>query len=98
MRPTVYRLLNRQEMEACRSDALKVHRGAFSQWPHQMTEEDLAEFGESFLGLADLPGFCCVAALDEPSDHLLGFALGWTSELGHWWRDTVEAALGPDCF
>ena len=82
-------------MPSYADDAISVHREAFSQWPHEIPDEELAEFGQYFLDLADLTGFLCVAAIDIGPDSVVGFAFGWTSEPGIRWRDAVETALGP---
>lgn len=87
--------LDHAKLEGNRDEIVRVHHAAYALPPHRETEEDAARLGRELLELARFPGFRCVVARDRRTEDVVGLALGWTSERGQGWRDTIGPPWGP---
>jgi GNAT superfamily N-acetyltransferase len=90
------RVLTPQEAEGAAGQILSVYQAAFSMPPYRESDRNVAWFAGSFRQHTRRVGFRCVAAKEAPGSPVIGFAYGFTSQPGHWWREVVADALGPD--
>jgi ribosomal protein S18 acetylase RimI-like enzyme len=75
-------------------DVVEVYRRAWKPTPFWPGRAGVKEFGSRFLRHSVNPDFrLCVAS---SNDDIVGFAYGYTSVPGGWWRQTVSAELTPD--
>lgn len=95
-----------KEVELEEDQLLSVYRAAFALPPHNETEDDVLRFRDQLSRHVLRTGFRCVVARDSHTASIVGFAYGYTSAPGQWWRDIVAPALEPqiaekwltDCF
>jgi GNAT superfamily N-acetyltransferase len=70
-----------------------VYRAAFAGPPYHRQDGEAAEFRRVLPRHAERPDFRCVGALNVDSGEIVGFAYGYRSLAGQWWRDNVAHAL-----
>jgi GNAT superfamily N-acetyltransferase len=90
------RVLTPQEAEGAADQILEVYRAAFSMPPYRESDRNVAWFAGSFRQHTRRTGFRCVAAKEAPGSPVIGFAYGFASLPGHWWREVVADALGRE--
>jgi GNAT superfamily N-acetyltransferase len=88
--------LTRQGAVTHRHQITGVYREAFRPYPYRKSEGEVVAFEQSFPGHTRSDGFRFVAAIENDSDRLLGFAYGYTARTGQWWNDSVARALKPE--
>ncbi|MPZ68637.1 MAG: GNAT family N-acetyltransferase [Actinobacteria bacterium] len=85
--------LSAEETARIRAELVKVYREAWSTTKYALTRHQIRDFASVFdmhLGRDD---FRAVTARDDPDGPMLGFAYGYTSAPGGWWRETVIDGL-----
>lgn len=85
-----------QEAAAYRQQITDVYREAFRPYPYHKGEGEVIAFERSFPGHTRSDGFRFIAAIEEDSDRLLGFAYGYAARAGQWWNDSIANALKPE--
>lgn len=73
-----------------------IYRTVFALPPYNEGPLQAEVFVENLKVWCERDGFACVVARAE--EQLIGFALGWRSEPGQWWHDTVGAAMASDAY
>jgi GNAT superfamily N-acetyltransferase len=98
------RTLGATEAPSVCDGVVEAYRRAWRPTPFWPGRSGISEFGPRLLRHSEIPDFrLCVASLDG---RVLGFAYGYTSVPGGWWRETVVARLDgadagywfDDCF
>ncbi len=82
------------DVPGLRGQILEVYEGAWAPTPFSPTAEQLQDFDVIIERHSRQDRFRLAAAYDE--EGLAGFAYGYTSVPGGWWRDIVTTALDPD--
>ncbi len=77
-------------------DLGNIYRAVFALPPYSEGPLQAEVFVENVKVWRERVGFACVVARSEAQ--IVGFALGWRSEPGQWWHDTVGAALTADAY
>lgn len=75
-------------------EVVELYRLAWSRTKFAAEKEDLDSFGERFLRHCVNPDFVIAVALAAESP--AGFAYGYTSVHGGWWRQAVSSSLPED--
>jgi ribosomal protein S18 acetylase RimI-like enzyme len=88
-------LLTAQRAVAYRSQITDVYREAFRPSPYNKREGEVIAFARAFPEHTRMKGFRFVAAIENDSDRVLGFAYGYTTHAGQWWNDSLANALKP---
>lgn len=83
------------QVETLRTQIVDVYAAAFSAEPYYKTRRETDDFNAWLPRHILRPNFRFVAALDEETGGLVGFAYGYSSVDGQWWHDQVSRALGP---
>jgi ribosomal protein S18 acetylase RimI-like enzyme len=82
------------EARALQREVVELYRGAWTETDFKPARGDLDSFGERFLRHSENPDFrMSIARGDQEA---MGFAYGYTSVPGGWWRQTVTADLDED--
>jgi ribosomal protein S18 acetylase RimI-like enzyme len=84
-----------QRVVAYRNQITAVYREAFRPSPYHKREGEVVAFARAFPEHTQREGFRFVAAIENDSDCVLGFAYGYTANAGQWWNDSVANALKP---
>lgn len=79
--------------EAWLDGFVAVYGAAFAGPPYHRDEREAHEFGRSLTLHLKRAGFCAMVAT-TPEGAAAGFAYGYLSLPGQWWRDHVAPALG----
>jgi ribosomal protein S18 acetylase RimI-like enzyme len=88
------RRLTKAEAQSLQVDVVELYRAAWSPTAFAARVEDLRGFGERFLRHCENPDF--VMAVGRAGNHTAGFAYGYTSVPGGWWRQAVTSNLPDD--
>ena len=87
--------LTADELQAVHAQLVDVYRRAFAAPPYGVDEGEVASFANRLPQHAGYRGFRCCAAQEVHTGRVVGFAYGYTSMPGQWWRDIVAAAMDP---
>jgi ribosomal protein S18 acetylase RimI-like enzyme len=87
--------LTAQEAEAIKDRLVEVYRSAFAAPPYGVDEGEVASFATKLVRHVRREGFRCCVAQDSSTGRIIGFAYGYTSRPGQWWRDIVAEAMDP---
>jgi ribosomal protein S18 acetylase RimI-like enzyme len=88
-------LLTDEQAVAYRQQIAEVYREAFRPSPYNKREGEVVAFSQAFPEHTQTEGFRFVAAIENDSDRILGFAYGYTTLAGQWWNDSLAHALKP---
>lgn len=80
---------------AYREQLVRIYQEAFAPPPYNRSEIEVINFTYSLERHLQRENFRLATAREEAGGELVGFAYGYTSSPGQWWRDNVEQALGP---
>lgn len=83
--------MSRNEAQSKQLEVVELYRLAWSETEFVAEKEDLDSFGDRFLRHCANPDF--VMAMVDMSGGSAGFAYGYTSVPGGWWRQTVSTEL-----
>lgn len=89
----VIELLGGTDAAKIRSEVVKTYGDAWATTRYALTHQQIRDFASVFdmhLGRED---FRLVTAREEPTASLLGFAYGYASAPGGWWRETLIDTL-----
>ncbi|MFC7481452.1 GNAT family N-acetyltransferase [Luedemannella flava] len=79
------------EVAARADEFASLYRRVYGEPPYNETEEQAAEFEQNLIGNTTRSGFALIVA--EPAgrtDHIIGFAFGFTFPVDRWWRHAGE--------
>jgi GNAT superfamily N-acetyltransferase len=82
------------QVELLRSQIVEVYAAAFASAPYFKTRRETDDFASWLPQHLLRPNFRFVAALDEETGGLVGFAYGYSTVPGQWWHEQVSRALG----
>jgi GNAT superfamily N-acetyltransferase len=86
-----FRRVDKAEARSLQVEVVELYRSAWANTKFRPAKGDLDSFGERFLQHSENPDFRMSLALDD--EWAAGFAYGYTSVPGGWWRRTVTAEL-----
>jgi hypothetical protein len=92
MSTTIITLTN-QQVKALQTWIVAIYRDAFVLAPYNKPEAEIAEFAQALPDQLHREGSQFVGAFENHSERIVGFAYGYTSTAGQWWRENVKAAL-----
>jgi len=78
-----------QQAEPMVKDIIHIYGEAFGQAPYFKDAADVRSFTVVLQQHMRRDGFRCVIVQEEDTEHVLGFAYGYTGEAGQWWHDLV---------
>ena len=84
-----------QQVEPMVSDIVDIYGEAFGQAPYFKDATDVRSFSIILPRHMLNAGFRCVVVQEEATQHVLGFAYGYTGEVGQWWHDLVARKMTP---
>lgn len=84
-----------QEVDAARQQITAIYRAAFTPPPYSLDDRDITNFSRTFARHNRREDFRCVLARQTVDGILVGFAYGYTSLPGQWWREVVARELSP---
>ena len=87
--------LTDQQIEAFQDPIVTIYRAAFSALPYRKGEEEVADFAQSLLQHVKREGFRVVAAVEDKTDQIAGFAYGYANTPDQWWHAEVAKAVHP---
>jgi GNAT superfamily N-acetyltransferase len=77
-------------------DIVTIYRAAFTPPPYSKPEEEILDFSATLPTQFERAGYRFVAALDDSSGPIVGFAYGYAVSAARWWLEHVKPALsGP---
>jgi GNAT superfamily N-acetyltransferase len=82
------------EAQAIRDEVMELYRRAWCETAFAADGQDLVSFGERYMRHCSNPDFAMVIALEDET--VAGFAYGYTSVPGGWWRQAVSSNLPND--
>ena len=87
--------LTNQQAEAFRDQLVTIYRDAFSISPYCKDEAEVGDFAQSLPRHVDKEGFRIVVALEDQTEHIVGFAYGYANTPDQWWYEEVAKAVQP---
>ena len=85
--------LTNQQIKALEDQFILVYRDAFSAPPYCKEEKEVVDFAQSFPQHVERQGFRLVAALENETGQVLGFAYGYANTPGQSWHEKVARAV-----
>jgi GNAT superfamily N-acetyltransferase len=98
MNPTkrvMYVPLANQQIETFRDRIVTIYRDAFSAPPYRKGEDEVVDFAQSLSQHVEREGFRMVAAWEDETDQIVGFAYGYANTPDQWWHAEVAKAVQP---
>lgn len=86
----------KSQIAARQHDIVTLYREAFTPPPYNEPEVEIMDFAQSLLTQLDREGYRFVAAIDDASGQLAGFAYGYAIRAARWWCDAVRPALSAE--
>ncbi len=94
MAPVAVSLIAAPDLADLREQFVEVYRAAFASPPYCEGEAEVRRFAEETLPRhVQRAGFRCCVAQDQANGLVVGFAYGYTGQVGQWWHDIVAQAL-----
>ncbi len=87
--------LTNQQIEAAQDQIVTIYRDAFSAPPYRKGQDEVADFAQSLPRHGEREGFRFVAALEDKTDQIVGFAYGYANTPRQLWHEEVARAVRP---
>lgn len=93
---TTLEFLSPAEVEAARAGFREVYQLAFARPPYSRDAGVADGFAASLMRQVTRDGFRALAAREQDTGALVGFAYGYATGPGQWWHEQVARAMPPE--